>query len=533
MLANLLRRRPLFVFRYLYTSTTSTTTKNILPTDNNFTVLSMPTNNKSIDSTPDNIDARWLTARLTRLIHVGDLDAAKNLINLKLKSGYKLDLHTYTLLIDIHSRAKNFTKAFELLDEMESNGIRPTVVTYTTIAQRACRLPYYSAAQIGIKVIEHMKRLCVQPNERTIASLLRPLLEQSRFTNTRRTKSPSFGQTRRLIDSYVNILMNECNDLTALGGSIVIDILSHGRYTKLACQLLDHMRSLKLTPFIEVINRLLSKLVHEDNIDALINQYEKIKQFGPPPQIHTFVTLIRACALKQRTSEVEKYIEDMRSFGFSSSHFLYSALIGAYYKTNPHLSLKYFDRMKSEGISPSEIDLTNVALAYGCLGDSNSIDHVYSCLRVLCNGNPSIIARGAIIQAFNEAGRIDRIFSCLQSIEEDGLEPDIIILNQLLNTYARTKRHQEAINLFEKMFNSKTGVDQYSYSIMISMLRKTGDVVDAFRYFDRMKETGIQPNAHTYSAMCSALKEAKLFNQLSQLIAEMKANGFEPASIGF
>ncbi|KAL3819837.1 hypothetical protein ACJIZ3_005742 [Penstemon smallii] len=81
----------------------------------------------------------------------------------------------------------------------------------------------------------------------------------------------------------------------------------------------------------------------------------------------------------------------------------------------------------------------------------------------------------------------------------DGCNPDVIVINSLIDTLYKDGLSKEAWNMFRKMNEFKLVPTVVTYNTLLAGLRNDSRVQERFKLFESMKECGCPPNTKTFN----------------------------------
>eukprot|EP00429_Kryptoperidinium_foliaceum_P039203 CAMPEP_0176177248 /NCGR_PEP_ID=MMETSP0120_2-20121206/90804_1 /TAXON_ID=160619 /ORGANISM="Kryptoperidinium foliaceum, Strain CCMP 1326" /LENGTH=755 /DNA_ID=CAMNT_0017515341 /DNA_START=138 /DNA_END=2403 /DNA_ORIENTATION=+ len=120
---------------------------------------------------------------------------------------------------------------------------------------------------------------------------------------------------------------------------------------------------------------------------------------------------------------------------------------------------------------------------------------------------------------------------CIEGVRRAGGEPGPQALRVLFAASARAGDMKQAGELFgELMATSRTVPDFASYSLMVRGFGAIGDVENAMRYFQEMRQHGHCPEAALFDAILNACAARNLLGLAEEVLADMEASGARPTS---
>ena len=105
--------------------------------------------------------------------------------------------------------------------------------------------------------------------------------------------------------------------------------------------------------------------------------------------------------------------------------------------------------------------------------------------------SPSIFC--VLANAYAQQGLCEQTVSVLQLMEEEGIEPNLVMLNLLINAFSTAGRHSEALAVFQ-----------------------------------HIKDSGMSPDVVTYTTLMKAFMRVKRYEKVSEVYSEMERAGCTP-----
>uniref|UniRef100_A0A803M7J6 Pentatricopeptide repeat-containing protein n=1 Tax=Chenopodium quinoa TaxID=63459 RepID=A0A803M7J6_CHEQI len=111
---------------------------------------------------------------------------------------------------------------------------------------------------------------------------------------------------------------------------------------------------------------------------------------------------------------------------------------------------------------------------------------------------------------------------------DQGLKPDLITHNVMLDGLLKVNKKSDAIKLFEVMKAKGPTPNVRSYTILIRDLCKHSKLREAVAYFDEMLASGCEPDAGVYTCLITGFGNIKKMDMVFGLLKEMKEKGYPP-----
>lgn len=222
-------------------------------------------------------------------------------------------------------------------------------------------------------------------------------------------------------------------------------------------------------------------------------------------------------------------------------------------------SMKLFDQMKADGLSPDLV--TYSSLLAGCtkLKDGYSkamqlvtelknnglcMDSViYGNLLAICASNslseeaevffeqmknegytPNLFHYSSLLNAYSEDGNYEKSEMLIKDMKSVGLVPNKVILTTLLKVYSKCGLFEKSKELLAELESLGYAEDEMPYCLLMDNLAKTGHVQEAKAIFAEMKEKHVKCDGYAYSIMISALCRSGSLQEARQLAKDFEAD---------
>jgi len=114
-------------------------------------------------------------------------------------------------------------------------------------------------------------------------------------------------------------------------------------------------------------------------------------------------------------------------------------------------------------------------------------------------------------------------------MREEGIEPDVVTWNTLIDAHCKGGRHDRAMELFEEMRESNCPPGTTTYNIMINLLGEQERWEGVEAMLSEMKEQGLVPNIITYTTLVDVYGRSGRYKEAIDCIEAMKADGLKPS----
>ncbi|THU63668.1 hypothetical protein C4D60_Mb01t18240 [Musa balbisiana] len=301
------------------------------------------------------------TALVSAYSRSGLLDQAFSLLNkMKTIDGCQPDVHTYSILIKSCVQVFAFDKVQILLSDMESQGIKPTIITYNTLVDAYGKAGRF--AEMESTLMEMLPNHDCKPDVWTMNATLR-----------------AFGGSGQIE------MMEKCYDKFQSSGispdiktfNILLD--SYGkakRYDKMGA-VMEYMQKYYFSWTVVTYNVVIDAFGRVGDLKQMEYIFRLMKSEGIKPNCVTLCSLIRAYG---RTGSVDKIKAVVRFIGNSDvmlDVIFFNCLVDAYGRAGCLVEMReVLEMMKVRGCTPDKVTYSTMIKAYLSRGING--DHVQS-----------------------------------------------------------------------------------------------------------------------------------------------------------
>jgi len=144
--------------------------------------------------------------------------------------------------------------------------------------------------------------------------------------------------------------------------------------------------------------------------------------------------------------------------------------------------------------------------------------------------SPDKITYSTLVKGHCFSGDIDAAFSALKEMRDtDGLVPDEIIYNSLLDGCAKEHRLQEALDLFATMRAEGVRPSNFTLCTLVKLLGRARRLPQAFGILDELCGAGgLRPNVQVYTCLMTACMDNGQLEKALQLQNQVITGGCRP-----
>ncbi|KAH9288069.1 hypothetical protein KI387_032186, partial [Taxus chinensis] len=207
--------------------------------------------------------------------------------------------------------------------------------------------------------------------------------------------------------------------------------------------------------------------------------FHQMQQTGIEPNQFTFASILPACAKIRALEQGMDIHRSIMERGFLSDVVIASALVDMYAKCGSiHKARELFDKMPQR----NAVSWSAMIAGYiqnGFIGMTLKTFKQMQSVDV----KPNSATFASILSACSKMGALEQGMNIHESIMEKGFLSDVIIVNALVDMYAKCGRIQKASELFHKMPQR----DIISWNAMVAGYVQNGFVEKALETFKQMQ----------------------------------------------
>ncbi|CAI9112338.1 OLC1v1012776C1 [Oldenlandia corymbosa var. corymbosa] len=305
---------------------------------------------------------------------------------LKKQPGFKHDGHTYTTMVGILGRARQFGAINSLLDQMVMEGCQPNVVTYNRLIHSYGRANYLSEA---ISVFNKMQKVGCEPDRVTYCTL--------------------------------------------------IDIHAKAGYLDVAMDMYQRMQEAGLSPDTFTYSVIINCLGKAGHLAAAHKLFCEMVNQGCVPNLVTYNIMIALQAKARNYQNALQLYRDMQHAGFEPDKVTYSIVM----EVLGHCGYleeaeAVFAEMKRKNWVPDEPVYGLLVDLWGKVGNA---EKAWGWYRTMLDAGlcPNVPTCNSLLSAFLRVHRLSDAYNLLQSMLGLGLQPSLQTYTLLLSCCTEAK----------------------------------------------------------------------------------------------
>jgi pentatricopeptide repeat protein len=279
--------------------------------------------------------------------------------------------------------------------------------------------------------------------------------------------------------------------------------------------------------------------------------FQLFEQMSLEPDCVTFVSLLKTCRNSMLVREVHAYIIQMdiqkdiivgntlidlyAKLGSLADAYKvilmlddrnaesWSALIaGCMHSGNVYEANIFFHKVEAEGIELHNVAWNALILGYCENGQSHEAVDLYIQMKEL-GIKPDHVTFLSVLKACSILGQYTTINLIHSQICEWETDLDIMVTNTLIDVYAKMGAIHDARKIFDLQWNRSL----VTWNAMISGYAQHGMGQEAFELFQRMQNSGIDPDKFTYASILKACSSTLALDQGKAVHNQVVQSGFQ------
>jgi len=243
-----------------------------------------------------------------------------------------------------------------------------------------------------------------------------------------------------------------------------------------------------------------------------------------------FLGLISCCVHWGRDGQADEVMEAMRELGVPRSLHFYAAVMKIH-AAKQHFSkaLALYDTLVSDGLEADSVMLNCLLhFAVDCGQPARALEFFD---QLCCMARPSVKAYMTVLRIHAKDNDFRSSIRLFRMMCESGVEPDTLVLNQLLSICVNAKRVSLARDIIDLCLQHQPDIlDTISVNTLIKGHAIQDDLPSALDAFEALKALGMQPTTITYNTLCTTAAKCHECDLVWRLVGEMLSSRLQPDS---
>ena len=254
---------------------------------------------------------------------------------------------------------------------------------------------------------------------------------------------------------------------------------------------------------VQAYNSLINAYAKNGDTQRAVDVLDRMEGERIQPSIITFNTLIDSVARSRNTSMLRSILNRLEEYqyGLKANARTYSSLIHACCQIGEiEIAFKYLLAMHKEGLAPTEI--TYSSLLHGC-GAAGDIKRAFQLLDLMKTKGirPNVVTMSSIIHSCGKFGHLDLAFSLYHEMlnssssgaESDQYSPNSITCSSLLDICLKAGQVERAFGVISDMRERCIPLTEVTYASLITELTRLGQLNRILEVFLGEPNEGIPP----------------------------------------
>lgn len=255
---------------------------------------------------------------------------------LKRQTGFKHDGHTYTTMVGILGRARQFGAINKLLAEMVRDGCQPNVVTYNRLIHSYGRANYLNEA---VSVFDRMQEAGCQPDRVTYCTLI-DIHAKAGFLDVALHMYQKMQEAHLSPDTFTY--------------SVIINCLGKAGHLTSAHKLFCEMVDQGCVPNLVTYNIMIALQAKARNYPTALELYRDMQNAGFQPDKVTYSIVMEVLGHCGHLEEAEAIFTEMKRKNWVPDEPVYGLLVHLWGKVgNVEKSWEWYQAMLNAGLCPN------------------------------------------------------------------------------------------------------------------------------------------------------------------------------------
>ena len=442
-----------------------------------------------VSSVPDRVIYNCL---LDVCVSANDFEKAEEVLNEMKTMGnlFRLDDISFNILIKASCKAKNLKKAVSFFEDMKSEGISPTIITYNSLLDT-----FVKAGKMDIvwKLYDAMLNDNIKADPYTYSILINGI------------KSTSKKEDITKIDSlYQNLIKQpEFKYDQVIYNSIIDAYVGFSDFNR-AFQVFQEMKKVGIKPTTITFNILIKGYGLSNQLDMAFNIFKEMEKYGIKKNEITFGCLIEACVKNHQIEKAYKILEEMKETGFSENSIQITSIIKGLSRMGKHKdAIALANEMMNDSFeNKKRLNL----ISYNCLIDvfirGGEFKLAMKLFKLLQKEHkPDLITYSTLIKGALIQKNYKQSSELFNEMLDKNIKPDDVLFNMILDFCVSNKLYEQGLKLFESLIAHNLNPSERTFGLILKIYGQTKRYQEAYKVLDVMKNMKVKPSLITYTSL--------------------------------
>merc|ERR1719487_2011197 len=425
-------------------------------------------------------------------------DAAKEVFE-EMKHGNHVDVISYNTLLKLYvGEGGSWAKVESLLEEMRLCGIKPNIATYNSLLGTALSAGDLTKAW---QIVDLMESSGLGVDAYTVSILFKGFRAEGQSMD-----AYSVDRSLDLIRKHkvkvdevlVNATLEACvrlKDLKRLQGALNT---FEATGWKLPPQCTMHTYGTMIKAYGQSRQLPMAWKLWRD--------VTEVKRLTPSDQLYT--TMIDVLISNNRIEEGLDLFEEMKarcpgSRGQSFSVAYASVIRGFAQRKECQRALQCYQEMQEHNVKVSLVVYNTIIDACCRVSDMEGAAQIFQDL-VAAQATPDLITYSTLIRGYCLCGDMDQGMQLFMLMRKKGIVPDAVVFNSLLDGCAKRQMRAMCEQVIRDMEEACIKPSNHTVSILVKLYGRCRDLESAFRCFQDMPhQNGFKANAAVFTCLMS------------------------------
>lgn len=417
---------------------------------------------KELENYHNNLDSAALRIGMQACVGVGNLQEAEQILTVLEQSNSHPDIRTYNILINGYAKDRNTSAIEGLFKRMIASKIKPSITTYNALISSHVKRGRMEEAR---RCLERAKAEGVSPDAWTYTTIMKGHVNLGDFKSARMVWDEMIASGEKP---------------TPVSFSVMIDCAIEDRDMKYAQKLLDTMHKQGEHPSPITFNLMLRAYIAENDQDSLIKAtkiLDTMESANIVPVTDTFNMLMSAAVSSGNASLAELVYSKLLRMGQHPNGYTYTILINVYAKqAKLSEAVTTFENLTKDRHASVDIAAYNAMVdAFARSGEMQAAEKMLerACTFAENSGTgPPVEAFGAVVAGYVRLKMVNAAVNTVRKFHAIGGEPDVQMLDQLIDLCVRTGEYKVAMQAVRAMELVGAKIDKEKYKSMIANLEE-------------------------------------------------------------
>ncbi|KAK7303413.1 hypothetical protein RJT34_14319 [Clitoria ternatea] len=482
--------------------------------------LSVYNDMKTLGGKPNMVTYNTLLYAMGRAKRAGE---AKAIYEEMIKNGFSPNWPTYAALLQAYCKARFHEDALRVYREMKEKRMDMNLVLYNLLFDMCADVGCVDEA---VEIFEDMKSSRTwEPDGYTCSSLINMYSTHVRLDETLYSCNPW--------EQHVSTILQGLGDNVAQENAVFIlnRMVNPDTASFVLRYFLNEVRHNRDEKDQQVIlyNVTLKVFRKCKDFEGAEKLFDEMLQRGIKPNNITFSTLISCASLAGVPDKAVQWFEKMPGFGCEPDGITCSAMVYAYARTNnADMALNLYDRAKAEKWCLDAATFSALIKMHSMFGNYDECLKLHQEMKVL-GVKPNLVTYNTLLGAMLRAKWPQQAKAIYREMISNGVSPDFITHASLLEVYARAHCSKDALVLYEEMKGSGVDMSSDLYNKLLATCANVGFIGEAVKIFEDMKSSGTcRPDSWTFSSLITMYCRSGNVLEAERMLNEMIQSGFQP-----